>query len=455
MMGEPHEAKVSPAFQPFLADSGPEAKRDAIVVYKAPPMEGLPVRGRLRVLKQRMDTIKARAEAQRVIHAHLEEGYRKEGARRMDVKQPLSMAPIGSSALPVSAVEVTRKTLPALAERPEVIAILPNQRIHLIRPKEVEYAKLASQEAKDGLTWGLKQLDIAKAWKKSKGEDINVAVLDTGVHGDHPALAGRVNEFVLIDPLGRRIEANPTFDAGRHGTHVCGTIAGGKTPEGVAIGVAPAASLLVAGVLIGDTTLRTLLEGLSWAVEKGADVVNMSLGFSYYEPLFAEVFEILIDQYGVLPVVAIGNENHGNSSSPGNAYNALSVGAVEKVPRRRNPEVAAFSSGASLVFPGDHNNALVHKPDVVAPGVQVYSCIPPVQRDKGTFEYNYMDGTSMAAPHVAGCAALLMAAKPDAPVKEIIRVLKETAVHPGGAALRPDNRWGLGLIRPVEALGAL
>jgi subtilisin family serine protease len=301
------------------------------------------------------------------------------------------------------------------------------------------------------MTWGLKQLGIQKVWETTKGQDINVAVLDTGVHGEHPALAGRIKDFVLIDALGRRIEANPAFDAGRHGTHVCGTIAGGTTDDGVA----PHASLLVAGVLIGDSTVRTLLEALSWAVEKGADVINMSLGLSYYEPLFAEVFEILINQYGVLPVVAIGNENHGNSSSPGNAYNAFAVGAAEKVPRMRSLEVAAFSCGASLVFPGDHKNNLVHKPDVVAPGVQVYSCIPPVQRDKGTFEYNYMDGTSMATPHVAGCAALLMAARPEAPVAAIVAALKETATHPGGAALRPDNRWGFGLVRPVEALAAL
>jgi subtilisin family serine protease len=66
-----------------------------------------------------------------------------------------------------------------------------------------------------------------------------------------------------------------------------------------------------------------------------------------------------------------------------------------------------------------------------------------------------MDGTSMATPHVAGCAALLMAARPEAPVADIIRALKETAAHPGGAALRPDNRWGFGLVRPAEALAAL
>jgi serine protease AprX len=61
----------------------------------------------------------------------------------------------------------------------------------------------------------------------------------------------------------------------------------------------------------------------------------------------------------------------------------------------------------------------------------------------------------MATPHVAGVAALLMAVKPTAPLSEIIRVVKETAKHPGGVALRPDNRWGHGIIRPLEALDAL
>ena len=163
---------------------------------------------------------------------------------------------------------------------------------------------------------------------------------------------------------------------------------------------------------------------------------------------------MLTEHYGVLPVVAIGNENHGNTSSPGNAYNALSVGAVEKVDRGKL-DVAFFSSGASLVFPGEEPNALVNKPEVVAPGVQVFSSIPPEQTPDGVYEYTYMDGTSMATPHVAGVAALLMAAKPHAPVSDIINVMKETAKHPAGADRRPDNRWGYGLIQPVEALKAL
>jgi len=199
--------------------------------------------------------------------------------------------------------------------------------------------------------------------------------------------------------------------------------------------------------------LRTLLEGITWAVEKGADIINMSLGFKYYEPLFAEVCTILIEQYGILPVVAIGSENHGNTSSPGNAHSAFSVGAIGQE-RGNKVDVPFFSSGASLNFPGEPN-ALVVKPDVVAPGTQVYSCVPPQRRSDGIYEYSYMDGTSMATPHVAGVAALLMAAKLDAPVNQIIQVLKDTAWHPYGGERRPDNRWGYGLIQPVEALKAL
>ena len=336
----------------------------------------------------------------------------------------------------------------------EVVAILPNQRIHLIAPKEIDYAELQKEEVEASATWGLRQLGIPDLWTRTKGEDINVAVLDTGVYAEHEALAGRIKNFVVVDPLGRRIEADPPFDAGRHGTHVCGTIAGAKTSDGVAIGVAPAVNLHVAGVLVGDARLKTLMEGIVWAIERGVDIINMSLGFSYYEPLFPQVFQMLIDSYGVLPVVAIGNENHGNSSSPGNAYNALSVGAIEKLGRGRT-SVAAFSSGASLIFPGEDAGALVHKPDIVAPGVQVYSCIPPEKTPQGEFRYTYMDGTSMATPHVAGVAALLMAAAPEAPVSEIVTNLKRDSVASRGRQQAPRQPLGVGMVRPQEALARL
>jgi subtilisin family serine protease len=453
------ETKISPAFEQYLAECGPNDKRDAIVIYSAPVSDAERMQGRLSALSKRLDYVRARASAQGPIQAKLIADYRNTSGQQLSGKsgkRELEITSIGANTMPVVSAQVTRRTLPALAAQPNVVAILPNQRIHLIKPKEVNYDELTKQENKDGLTWGLKHLRIPEVWKKikSKGKGIKVGVLDTGVHGEHPALKGRVKDFIVVDPLGRRVKATPAFDCATHGTHVCGTIAGGKTPDGVSIGIAPEADLFVAGVLVGDATLQTLIEGITWAIEKGVDIINMSLGFSYYEPLFARIFEMLIEQYSILPVVAIGNENHGNSSSPGNAYNAFSIGAIEKMPRGK-VDVPFFSSGASLVFPGAEHGARVDKPDVVAPGVQVFSCIPPEKTPDGTYEYSYMDGTSMATPHVAGVAALLMAAKPQARVPEIINALKDTAKHPSGTGGRPDNRWGYGVIQPLEAINAL
>lgn len=444
--------KISQAFDAFMVDSGPSDKRDAIVIYRVPQDEHMPSPSN--ALTDRLKYVKMRAARQRRVHTSVVEAYQKEGPRRLTRRLELGSSPVGSDVLPVSQVEVTTKTLSVLAEQPDVVAILPNQKLHPIEPKVVDYEAPSRAESKDGLTWGLKTLGVPEVWKTTRGEQINVAVLDTGVYSDHPSLSGRVQKFLLVDPLGRRIETSPPFDSGRHGTHVCGTVAGGEADGGVSIGVAPQANLLVAGVLLGGSTLRTLIEGMSWAIENGANIINMSLGFTYYEPMFVEIFKLLIQDYDVLPVVAVGNENHGNSSSPGNAANALSVGAVRKVSQGKT-DVAFFSSGASLVFPGD-GDSLVTKPDVVAPGVRVYSCIPPEERPQGgIFGYSYMDGSSMASPHVAGVAALLMAAHPNATVSDIAGVLKETAKHPGGHEGRPDNRWGYGVIQPEEALSAL
>ena len=448
------DTRISPVFDTLFEGCSASERREAIVLYRVPAPEAVPLRGRLRVLKQRLDRVKQKAAAQQPVASHLFESYQEAGAKELGSAQQLAMEAVGGSALPIAAMEVTRSTLPVLAEQPDVLAILPNQPIHLIGPEWIKPAAAGTSEAQQGRTWGLEQLEIPRLWEIARGEQIQVAVLDTGVHGDHPALAGRVKSFVVIDPLGRRITASPAFDCGNHGTHVCGTIAGGNDAGGVSIGVAPGADLHVAGVLIGKATLRTLLEGISWAVQRGADIISMSLGFGCYEPLFAEVFRLLIDQYGILPVVAVGNSSHGNTSSPGNAHNALTVGAAGRSSAGM-VEVAGFSSGASLVFPGDEPHGLVTKPDLVAPGVQVYSCIPPEHRPEGTREYAYLNGSSMATPHVAGAAALLMAAKPNAPVTGIIQVLKETAEHPAGAEWRPDNRWGYGMVRPWEALRAL
>lgn len=259
-----------------------------------------------------------------------------------------------------------------------------------------------------------------------------------------PALVDKVHDFVLLDPQGRTVNTSRPFDAGSHGTHVCGTIAGGVDRDGVAIGGAPGTELIVASVFAGVSTVETVIGAILWAARNGADVISMSLGFTYYEPKFEEVLQPLWE-LDILPVVAIGNERHGNTSSPGNVGSAFSVGAT--TPHR--DEVAVFSGGASFDWPGDQVPHVV-KPDVVAPGVDTYSCVPVVQ---GQPLFECFDGTSMATPHVAAVVALLMSARPNASAIEIADALRRTARHPSGSAgRRPDNRWGWGEVRATAAL---
>ena len=130
-------AKISAAFDAFLADSGPNDKRDAIVIYRA-PQDARP-RTKSKTPTDRLNYVRARAKRQRKIHASVVEAYRREGPRRLAKRfagrLELAASSVGSDVLPVSQVEVTRKTLPALAEQPDVVAVLPNQKLRPIEPR--------------------------------------------------------------------------------------------------------------------------------------------------------------------------------------------------------------------------------------------------------------------------------------------------------------------------------
>jgi len=157
------QTKISPAFEPFLAGSGANDKREAIVLYRPPESDGPRLRGRLRTLKKRLDFVKARAAAQAPVAERMMDGYQKAGAKRLSGKQQLDGSAIGAGTLPVASVEITRKTLPALAEQNDVVAVLPNQQVRLIEPKVVDYQALRKAEIQDRITWGLKQLGIRES----------------------------------------------------------------------------------------------------------------------------------------------------------------------------------------------------------------------------------------------------------------------------------------------------
>jgi subtilisin family serine protease len=250
------------------------------------------------------------------------------------------------------------------------------------------------------------QVGAPTAWAAGyTGAGVTIAVVDSGVDASHPDLAGRV----IAE---RSFTGTPGGDDDvGHGTHVASIIAGsGTASSGAYRGVAPDAKLVNAKVC-DDVTCQesAILAGLQWAaVDQRAQIVNLSMGGEdtpEIDPL-EEAVNALTASYGTLFVVSAGNDGPEayTVGSPGSADAALTVGAVTK-----SDELAAESSRGPRI--GD--NAI--KPDIVAPGMDI---VAAKARNATVGEpvgdaYLRLSGTSMAAPHVAGAAALLAGQHPD------------------------------------------
>ncbi|URI06173.1 S8 family serine peptidase [Aquincola tertiaricarbonis] len=382
-------------------------------------------------------------------------------ARRSEAGgQPRPLALAGAAAM-----EIDRDDLARLPEElPGVLAIFPNRRVPV--PPRLR-AKTLPPEVERWVThaWGLEDVGALSCWGAfdARGQGAKVAVLDTGVDATHPDLQGKVVGFAEFDAKGSVLKqgADQAWDADGHGTHVCGTIAGGRS-SGRWIGMAPQAQLLVAKVL-GKTggTDEQILKGMEWAVAQGAEVINMSLGGLTFDPGVLDTYTaamIAARAAGVPVVVAIGNDGAQTSGSPGNDFFALAVGAMDVQGR-----VAAFSGGRTHVVETSdaidprHLPLVYAKPDVAAPGVHVYSCI-------GKNKWEHLNGTSMAAPHAAGALALLLSRT--AAAKQQSALLSLTGWDRSDALLQlltgsvtdcgengQDHRYGHGKLSALAAYG--
>ncbi|MEO3753501.1 S8 family serine peptidase [Streptomyces sp. B6B3] len=254
------------------------------------------------------------------------------------------------------------------------------------------------------------QIGAPTAWDAGyNGEGVTIAVLDTGITTQHDDVSSKV---VAAENF---TDAPDTDDHYGHGTHVASIAAGtGAHSDGTYTGVAPGAQLLNGKVLDDQGTgyESGIIQGMQWAVDQGADIVNMSLGGSAdttIDPL-EEAVNTLSAESDALFVIAAGNSGIWGAStvgSPGTADAALTVGAVDK-----SDQLAGFSS----VGPRLRDGAV--KPDITAPGVAIGAAAAPgsVLADEGTpvaDGYVALDGTSMATPHTAGAAALLAQQHPD------------------------------------------
>jgi serine protease len=258
---------------------------------------------------------------------------------------------------------------------------------------------LAADEFRDQ-QWGLAMVHAEEAWPTSTGVGAVVAVIDTGVQRDHPDLGGRLVggfDYVGNDPEGSDTDPNPE-DGNGHGTHVTGIIAANRdNSEGIA-GVAPGARVMPIRVLDdnGEGFADDTIKGIDYAIDHGAHVINLSLGdfvplqsTVFPDRAYEEALERALDA-GIVVVLAAGNNGFVKCENP-DVEDVLCVGAVDRTPMR-----AMYSSFGSNV-------------DLMAPGG---SCLGGSSEDVLSTvihsDYDSFCGTSQAAPHVAGVAALLV-----------------------------------------------
>ena len=271
--------------------------------------------------------------------------------------------------------------------------------------------------------WGVTRLAGETTRAAASANGTIVAVVDSGIQANHPDLAGHLVPGVdLINPA-----TGARYDGYGHGTHVAGIIAAATNNARGVSGIAPDARLMSVRVLdsTGAGWSSTVAQGIVWAVDHAARVINVSLGGGYSASTSTAVS--YARSKGALVVAAAGNERQtGNATTYPAAYpSVLAVAASDSSDRS-----ASFSNTGSYV-------------DVAAPGVDIVS----TYLDSG---YAMMSGTSMAAPFVSGEAAVLLGARPSLTVDQVTAALTRTAVDRG--TVGRDDQFGAGIVSPTRAV---
>lgn len=272
--------------------------------------------------------------------------------------------------------------------------------------------------------WNLPAIETNRGWNLSKGsKDVIIAVVDTGVDLNHTDLAGQlVPGYNVVDP-----KKDPEDDVG-HGTHVAGIIGAlVNNREGVA-GVSWYNKIMPVKALdgSGSGTTYAVAEGIIWATDNGAKIINMSLGNYADSQFLHDAIKYAYDR-DVLLVAASGNDNTERPGYPAAYPEVLAVGATNQDMTR-----ADYSNYGDYI-------------DVTAPGTNIASTYPGNQ-------YAALSGTSMASPHVAAMAGLIRSLNPELSNQEVMDLMKSQAVDLGDKG--KDKYFGNGQVDVFRSLQA-
>ena len=294
---------------------------------------------------------------------------------------------------------------------------------HAKQLDSVEIAGITAKLTNEILPWGVDRIAADVVRDQNRGQGVKVAILDTGIDLNHPDLrvAGDVS-FVEGTASGD--------DDNGHGTLVAGIVAALNNGIGT-VGVAPEVELYSVKVLDdkGQGTCKAIKKGIEWAIENNIQVINMSFGCNSKLPRSIKKSLRKAYKEGILIVAAAGNEgtaggNRDTLWAPAEYKQVIAVGAINEYDKR----YGSSSTGYAL--------------ELVAPGVRIYST-------RWGGGYTSLYATSAASPHVAGVAALLLAAGINDNA-EVRKILQDTAEDLGTSGW--DSQYGYGLVNAAEAL---
>ncbi len=298
--------------------------------------------------------------------------------------------------------------------------------VRFAEPDGIVHALFTPNDTYFPLQVNLAKIGAPAAWDNTQGSpSVTIAIVDSGVDLNHPEFAGRIDTVNDYDFANNDVVAMDDFG---HGTHVAG-IAAAATNNGQGVaGVAGGCEILPVKVLDskGSGTDSNVALGIKWAADRGAKVINLSLGGVGWSSVLADAATYAQARDCVI-VAATGNQGSNSVFYPAALPGVIGVGSTAA-----DDTLSSFSNRGPGV-------------DITAPGEDIWSTYPSPA-------YQRMNGTSMATPHVTGAAALVRTLHPELNRTQVENLLEQTALDLGAPGR--DDSFGWGRLRLAEALGS-